>query len=303
MASRPAFRAAPATISVPATSANLGPGFDAFGLALDLRDILAAQILDEPGLDIQIAGEGAGELRTDAKHLVVRAMHVAFDAMGGRPRGLALRCANAIPQGRGLGSSAAAIIGGMVLARLMVLGGHERLDDERLLTLATQIEGHPDNLAAALHGGATLAWTDESGARSLPLEVHPSIKTTIFVPNTSVSTSKARKALPEQVSHADAAFNLARSALLTQALVERPDLLFAATEDRLHQEYRRSVMPRSLALVTALRHDGHAAVVSGAGPTVMVLHTGTLDAAGYVGGTFVAQNVEIAREGAAQLRD
>lgn len=303
MAARPAFRAAPVTISVPATSANLGPGFDAFGLALNLRDVLAAQILDEPGLDIQVAGEGAAELRTDAKHLVVRAMHLAFDAMGGRPRGLALRCANAIPQGRGLGSSAAAIIGGMVLARLMVLGGSERLDDQQLLSLATDLEGHPDNLAAALHGGATLAWTGAGGVQSVRLPMDQSIRATVFVPSTSVSTSKARRALPDQVPLADAVHNLSRSALLTQALANAPQLLFEATEDRLHQEYRRAVMPRSLALVTALRADGHAAVVSGAGPSVLVLHTGALDPQAYGGQSFHAHALDIAREGAGVVRD
>lgn len=303
MATRLAYRAAPVTVSVPATSANLGPGFDAFGLALDLRDLLAAQILDEPGLDIDIAGEGAGELRTDAKHLVVRAMYAAFDAMGGRPRGIALRCANAIPQGRGLGSSAAAIVGGMALARMLVLGGADRFDDEQLLALATEMEGHPDNIAAALHGGATLAWSRGDEVKSVRLAIDPTIRATAFIPSATVSTAKARKALPDQVPFADAVSNLSRAALLTQALGGRPDLLMDATEDRLHQEYRRSVMPRSLALMTSLRADGLAATISGAGSTVLVLHAEPFEAASYAGETFAAHEVAVASEGAVPIRD
>jgi homoserine kinase len=298
MASRPAFRAAPLTISVPASSANLGPGFDAFALALDVRDTIAAQILDEPGLDIEIAGEGADELRRDAKHLVVRSMYAAFDAMGGRPRGLAVRCANAIPHGRGMGSSAAAIVGGIVLARSMVLGGNERLSDANVIALASELEGHPDNVAAAFYGGATLAWMEEGAAKAMTLPVHPGISTTLFIPTTSVSTAKARRLLPESVPFADAVNNLSRSALLTQALSRDPGLLFVATEDRLHQEYRRSVMPRSLTLVEKLRSDGLAAVISGAGPTVVVLHTEPFDGASYAGASFEIRSAAVAREGA-----
>jgi homoserine kinase len=298
MASRPAFRAAPITISVPASSANLGPGFDSLALALDVRDNIAAQILDEPGLDLEIAGEGADELRRDAKHLVIRSMYAAFDAMGGRPRGLAVRCANAIPHGRGMGSSAAAIVGGIVLARSMVLGGNERLTDASAIALATELEGHPDNVAAAFYGGATLAWMEEGVAKAMTLPVHSAISATLFIPTTSVSTAKARRLLPESVPFADAVNNLSRSALLTQALTVDPGLLFVATEDRLHQEYRRSAMPRSLTLVEKLRSDGHAAVISGAGPTVVVLHTAGFDGSSYAGASFEVRPAAVAREGA-----
>jgi homoserine kinase len=299
MAARPAFRAAPVTITVPATSANLGSGFDSMALAYDLHDVLAAQILDEPGLDIEIAGEGSEDLRRDAKHLVVRSMYAAFDVMGGRPRGIALRCANAIPQSRGLGSSAAAIVGGMVLARAMVLGGAERLDDEHLIALATEMEGHPDNVSAALLGGAVISWMEGGRGRAVRMEVHPSVSATLFIPTTSASTSKARKALPDAVPFADAVTNLSRAALLTQALTVDPSLLFTATEDRLHQEYRRSVIPRSLSLVGKLRADGHAAVVSGAGPTVLVLHQAPFDPAPYAGASFEPRAVGISSVGAA----
>lgn len=297
---RPSFRAAPVTVEVPATSANLGPGFDVFGLALEMRDVLAAQVLDEPKLDLQIAGEESDNLRKDAKNLVVKAMYAAFDAMGGKPRGLALRCGNVIPHGRGLGSSAAAIVGGMVLARALVLGGHERLSDEQLLVLATEMEGHPDNVAAALYGGATISWMDRGYGQAARLYVDPTLVATVFVPTTSVATAKARKLLPDSVAWDDAVANVSRSTLLVHALTQRPDLLFLATEDRLHQANRKSAMPRSFGLVTKLRGDGHAAVISGAGPSVLVLHQAdsNVDWAGYAGASFSVQTLAIALEGA-----
>jgi homoserine kinase len=301
---RPAFKAAPVTIDVPATSANLGSGFDSLALAFDIRDHLAAQVLDDAVLDIEVAGEGADSVRRDAKHLVVKAMHAAFDAMGGRPRGLALRCANAIPHGRGLGSSAAAIVGGMVLARSLVLSGVERLDDATLIALASEMEGHPDNVAAAFYGGATIAWSENGVGRALPIAVSESIQGVLFIPTTSVATSKARRLLPEVVPFEAAAANVGRAALLVRALADRPDLLFTATEDRLHQEARKSAMPRSLTLVDKLRADGFAAMVSGAGPTVLVLHEGGVEekVSGYAGSTFAVQQVSIARHGAGVTR-
>lgn len=298
--SRPSFRAAPVTVEVPATSANLGPGFDVFGLALEMRDVLAAQVLDEATLDVDVAGEEAENLRRDAKHLVVKAMYAAFDAMGGKPRGLALRCGNVIPHGRGLGSSAAAIVGGMVLARALVLGGNERLSDGQLLALATEMEGHPDNVAAALLGGATISWMEEGEGKAVRLYVDPSICATVFIPTTAVATSKARKLLPSSVKWDAAVANVSRSTLLSHALSQRPDLLFTATEDRLHQEARKSAMPRSYSLVSKLRADGHAAVISGAGPTVLVLHPADLsvDWSSYAGSSFSVKSLAIAGEGA-----
>lgn len=301
---RPSFRAAPVTIEVPATSANLGPGFDVFGLGLEMRDVIAAQVLDEVGLDIDIAGEEAENLRRDAKHLVVRSMYAAFDAMGGRPRGLAIRCGNSIPHGRGLGSSAAAIVGGMVLARALVLGGNERLSDDQLLALATEMEGHPDNVAAALFGGATISWMEDGVGRGVRLYVDPTITATVFVPTTSVATSKARKLLPEKIEWDAAVHNVSRSTLLAHALSQRPDLLFTATEDRMHQEARKSAMPRSFSLVTKLRADGLAAVISGAGPSVLVLHVADLsvDWSAYAGSSFTVQTLALASEGARVAR-
>lgn len=301
---RPSFRAAAVTVEVPATSANLGPGFDVFGLGLEMRDVIAAQVLDEAGLDLDIAGEEADNLRRDAKHLVVRAMYAAFDAMGGRPRGLAIRCGNLIPHGRGLGSSAAAIVGGMVLARALVLGGNERLSDDQLLALATEMEGHPDNVAAALFGGATISWMEDGVGKGVRLYVDPSIAATVFVPTASVATSKARKLLPEKIEWSAAVHNVSRSTLLAHALSQRPDLLFTATEDQMHQEARKSAMPRSYALVTKLRADGLAAVISGAGPSVLVLHVADLsvDWSAYAGSSFAVHTLALASEGARVAR-
>ncbi len=264
------FRAATLRVRVPATSANLGPGYDSFGLALSLHDEIVVRV-GENGLDVDVAGEGADKVRRDARNLVVRAMNTAFDRMGGRPRGLEVRCLNRIPHGRGLGSSAAAIVGGLVAARALTVGGEERFDDERLLAVATEMEGHADNVSAALHGGFTVAWTDGGEVGVLASGPHPDLLPVAFIAGTELRTAKARRVLPEVVPHGDAALNSARAGLLARAVVERPDLLMVATEDFLHQEYRRPVMPRSLALVDELRAAGVPAVVSGAGPTVLAL--------------------------------
>lgn len=264
------FRAATLRVRVPATSANLGPGYDCFGLALSLYDEIVVRV-GENGLDVDVAGEGADKVRRDARNLVVKAMNTAFDRMGGRPRGLEVRCLNRIPHGRGLGSSAAAIVGGLAAARALTVGGDERLDDERLLAVATEMEGHPDNVAATLHGGFTLAWTDGGEVGVLATGPHPDLLPVAFVPGTELRTAKARRVLPETVPHSDAALNSSRAGLLARAVVERPDLLMVATEDFLHQEYRRPVMPRSMALVDELRASGIPATVSGAGPTVLAL--------------------------------
>jgi homoserine kinase len=264
------FRAAPVRVRVPATSANLGPGFDACGLALGLYDDVVVQV-SESGLDCEVAGEGADKVGAGERNLVVKSLRATFARLGGQPRGLALRCANRIPHGRGLGSSAGAIVAGVLAARGLVVGGNERLDDLAALRLAASIEGHPDNIAACLLGGYTIAWTDPDGVRAVALPVAASIVPVAFVPATQVATAKARRLLPDQLPFADAARSAGRAALLTAALSGRPDLLLAATEDRLHQQYRASAMPRSVALVDHLRAEGVAAVISGAGPTVIAL--------------------------------
>ena len=275
---KPTFKANPMQVQVPATSANLGPGFDSFGLAFGMYDRYVAQILDEGGLDIDVTGEGSDEVPRTDKNLLVKAINRGFDYLGGRPKGLAVRALNVIPHGRGLGSSASAIIGGLVLARSLVLTGSDKMSDEVLLNLASEMEGHPDNVAAALFGGATIAWQDlvkgKAVAHAVHLPVDPRIKVMAFIPASPLATSKARKMLPESIPHQDAVRNSINTAVLVQALQHRPDLLLAATEDYLHQGYRQDAMPQSFALMTKLRKAGVAAFISGAGPTVLVLHTG-----------------------------
>lgn len=300
------YKATPMQVSVPASSANLGPGFDAFGLALDIRDIYVAQILDEETFDVDVTGEGADEVKRDGKHLVIKAMMRGFEFMGGKPRGIALRALNQIPHGRGLGSSAAAIVGGLSLARSLVLSGTSLMTDDDLIALATDLEGHPDNVAAAALGGATISWMEDrvgvpTGC-AVRFSVDQSIQALLLIPNTQLSTGKARRMLPETVPHKDAAINAGRSALLVHALTSRPDLLFAATEDHLHQQYRREAMPRSVDLVKKLRGAGVAATISGAGPSVLVLHTSTSaehdDIVKSAGDAFRALDVELSPAGA-----
>lgn len=259
-------------VQVPATSANLGPGFDCLGLALGIHDHLLAIVTEDPGVRVDVEGEGAGQLPTDETHLVVRAAALGFEAMGVATPGLLVKCANAIPQGRGLGSSAAAIIAGLQIARGLVEDGDQVLPDSAVLDLATQMEGHPDNVAAALLGGFTTAWMEStSHAGVLVRSVHPSIQPIVAIPPAPVATAHARQMLEESVPREAAVFNIGRTAALTHAIGVDPRLLFAATEDRLHQDARASVYPQSHALMSALRGQGLAAVISGAGPTVLIL--------------------------------
>jgi homoserine kinase len=265
------FKASPVRVRVPATSANLGPGYDAFGLALDWFDDIIAQVLDEQVIEIDMIGEGADTLPRDAKHLIAKSMMLAFERMGEKPEGLAIRSFNTIPHGRGMGSSSAAIVGGIIAARALVVGGDQLLDDAAVLQLASEIEGHPDNVAAALYGGFTIAWGGSEEAQALRLSPLPSIRPIVCVPATPVATKKARGLLPEEIAHDDAAFNVGRAALLVAAITEHPEYLLTATEDKLHQTQRSSAMKKSYELVQKLRAAGHAAVISGAGPTVLVL--------------------------------
>ena len=272
--SRLTFRASAYEVKVPASSANLGPGFDSFAIALEKRDRYIAQVLDEKTLDIDVAGEGADEVSKDEKNLLVKAIYKGWEFQGLSKKeypGLALRALNNLPHGRGLGSSASAIVGGLVLSRSLVVGGADRMSDQEILTLATQMEGHPDNVAAALYGGAVLSWSGAELAEAIKLEVSPRITAVAFIPANNVPTSKARKMLPETVPHQDAVNNSINTAILTQALTNRPDLLLKATEDYLHQSYRESAMPKSFALMSKLRAAGVPAFISGAGPTVLAL--------------------------------
>lgn len=265
-------------VRVPATSANLGPGFDTLGLALSVYDELTVTALPEPGLEIpaleiSVEGEGAADVPRDASHLVVSSMAYAFDALGEEMPGLRVSARNVIPHGRGLGSSGAAVASALRAVQGL-LEGRRELSDDDLLRLATEIEGHPDNVAPALFGGLTIAWTTPSGPQYKKLLVNRGVSAAVFVPGFTLSTKVARSLQPAHVPHEDAVFNVSRSALLIAALTQSPELLLVATEDRLHQDYRAEAMPETAAVVRALRAEGFAAVVSGAGPSILVLCDG-----------------------------
>ena len=257
-------------VKVPATSANLGPGFDTLGLALAQYDELRVSVRDEPGATVEVIGVGEGEVATDESNLVVRAIAHAFDSVGVAMPGLDLVARNRIPHGRGMGSSGAAIVSGIMAAKGLLQGVVE-LDAQTLLGLANDMEGHPDNVAPALFGGLTIAWVTPEGPRFKKLIVHRGVSPLVLVPEHVMSTALARSLQPDSVPHEDAVFNLSRSALLVAALIQSPELLLAATEDKLHQSYRASAMPETDSLITSLRANSFAAVVSGAGPSILVL--------------------------------
>jgi homoserine kinase len=305
-----------ARIRVPATSANLGPGFDALGLALALHDDVDAWIC-ESGLSIEIDGEGADLNGAGEEHLVIRAMRAAFAATGAQPPGIGLRCVNRIPHGRGLGSSAAAVVAGLLAARALSGDGADKLPADAVLGLATELEGHPDNVAACLGGGLTIAWTEAGEPRMVQLEPLASIRPVICVGPAPVRTELARRLLPELVPHRDAAANAGRSALLVAALTQPsagPAALLDATRDWLHQDYRAPAMPETVELVRRLRAAGIPAVVSGAGPSVLALLTDSersdyrhhLDSLGSIvretGIAWHTSSLDIERRGARVLR-
>jgi homoserine kinase len=256
-------------VKVPATSANLGPGFDTLGLALARYDELDVEVIPE-GLDIEVHGVGQGEVPLDESHLVVRAIAHAFAHYGLERPPLRLVAHNSIPHGRGLGSSGAAIVAGVMAAKGLLEPEVEISPDE-LLQLATELEGHPDNVAPALFGGLTIAWVTPDGPRHKKLMVHRGVSPLVLVPEHEMSTALARSLQPTSVPHEDAVFNVSRSALLVAALIQSPELLLAATEDKLHQRYRAEAMPETDRLIRVLRAAGHPAVVSGAGPSILVL--------------------------------
>ena len=284
-------------VRVPASTANLGPGFDALGLALALYDEVEVAPVAS-GLRVEVHGEGAGQVPTDEENLVVRALRAACVRCGWRPDGLVLRCHNNIPHSRGLGSSAAAAVAG-------VLAGHALAGmqpDEAALDLVAGFEGHADNGGASLLGGVVISWRDGKCFRAVRLEPHPALAPVLLVPAETSATRVTRGLLPAEVPHADAAFTAGRAALLVHALTAAPQLLLAATEDRLHQSYRRAAYPATARLVDALRAGGVAAAVSGAGPAVLALPAPgqALTAVNTAG--FTEFPLEVARAGAAVER-
>jgi len=264
------FRGRSVTVKVPATTANLGPGLDTLGLALSLYDDLEVSVRDEPGAFVDVHGVGEGEVPTDETNLVVTSIAYTFAAYGIEMPGLHLVAHNNIPHGRGLGSSGAAIVSGIMAAKGL-LEGIVDIDSDALLRIATELEGHPDNVAPALFGGLTIAWTAAEGPKHKKLIVHRGVSPLVCVPESTMSTKLARSLQPQSVPHEDAIFNVSRSALLIAALIQSPELLLDATEDKLHQSYRASAMVDTGNLIGILREHGMAAVVSGAGPSVLVL--------------------------------
>jgi homoserine kinase len=258
------------TVKVPATTANLGPGFDTLGLALSLYDDLTITVREQPGVQVRVSGVGEGEVATDESNLVVQSLAATLRKFGQDLPGLDVVAQNSIPHGRGLGSSGAAIVAGVMAAKGL-LEGIAELDSDRLLAIASELEGHPDNVAPALFGGLTIAWTADDRPQHKKLMVHRGVSPLICVPESTMSTALARSLRPASVPHEDAIFNVSRSALLIAALIQSPELLLAATEDKLHQSYRASAMPDTAALIDDLRSAGHAAVVSGSGPSILVL--------------------------------
>ena len=258
-------------VSVPATTANLGPGFDTLGMALTMGDRLSATVVDGTGITVEVHGVGEGEVPTDETNLIAKSLLHAFAAKGIKAPGLHLVAHNTIPHGRGLGSSGAAIVAGVMAAKGL-LEGFESFDASELLAIATEMEGHPDNIAPSLFGGLTIAWMTDQGPKHKKLSVHRGVSLVVAVPQeASMSTQLARSLQPDTVPHQDAIFNLSRSALLIAALIQSPELLFEATEDKLHQTYRASAMQDTDDLLQKLRNQGFAAVVSGAGPSVLIL--------------------------------
>jgi homoserine kinase len=253
-------------VRVPATSANLGPGFDALGLALALHNEVVAEAAAE--VTVSIEGEGRGRLDEGAKNLVARAVALAHEVAGRPFHGARLRCINRIPLSRGLGSSAAAWVGGLLAANALM---GEPLDREAVLTAAARAEGHPDNVAAALLGGLTVSCADGGRVTAVSLPAPSEVEWVVLLPETESSTRDARAVLPDTVSRSDAVFNVQRVSLLLAALATgRTDLLDQAMQDRLHQPYRQRLFPWMEAIAAAGRRAGGlGCVLSGAGPSML----------------------------------
>ncbi|WP_293952407.1 homoserine kinase [uncultured Corynebacterium sp.] len=264
------------TVTVPGSSANLGPGFDTLGLALSVYDTVEVEII-QSGLEVEVFGEGQGEVPLDGSHLVVKAIRAGLKAADAEVPGLRVVCHNNIPHSRGLGSSAAAAVAGVAAADGLA---DFPLTRDQIVQLASAFEGHPDNAAASVLGGAVVSWTNlPVDGKSQPeysavgLKVHEDIRATALVPDFHASTEAVRRVLPSDVTHIDARFNVSRAAVMIVALQQRPDLLWEGSRDRLHQPYRSDVLPVTAEWVNRLRNRGYAAYLSGAGPTVMVLST------------------------------
>lgn len=274
-------------VRVAATTANVGSGFDCIGVAVDWYDELELEVGGE-GVTVEVTGEGADQVPLDERHLVVSTIRRGLEEWGdGRLPGIRLRSHNTIPHSRGLGSSASAIVAGLAFA--WGIARDDDLDLTELGRLSSLLEGHADNAAASVYGGATIGWIEGEHVEINPLRVHDDLLTRVWIPQFEVPTKNARAVLPDEVARLDAVDQAASAASLVLALDRRPDLLLRATSDRLHQRYRADMMRPSYRLMEELRAVGVPATISGAGPTVFAIGTreqlrlgdGVVDATGF----------------------
>jgi len=261
----------PVHVRVPATSANLGPGFDSLGLALSLYNEVEASPAE--GVSVTVRGEGSGRLARDEKNLVARGVRLAYEAAGRAFTGCRLSCLNRIPLARGLGSSAAAWVAGLVGGNAL-LGSP--LSRDAMLALAARAEGHPDNVAAALFGGLTVSWSADGGAKAVSLPVPAGLSWVVLIPEVTSATATARALLPKSVTREDAVFNIQRVALLLASFhSNRPEMLKDALDDRLHQPYRARLFPWMAAVAAAAKSAGAlGCVLSGSGPSLLAVVAG-----------------------------
>lgn len=254
------------TVSVPATSANLGPGFDALGLALNLHNTIKLSRA-EKGIIVEVQGEGAGWLPRNETNTIVKAAQRIFDQVGERPAGLRFSLSNRVPPGSGMGSSAAALVGGAVAANALL---DDPLSRDDVLRIAVEMEGHPDNACAAMLGGLVVSSFGDSELLYRRVAV-PRLTVAIALPDVHALTEELRALLPKTVPLKDAAANIGRAALVVQALAEADyDLLGAAMRDLLHEPYRKKAIPGYEQAVKAAYEAGAAAVtISGAGPSLI----------------------------------
>ncbi len=285
------------SVRVPATAANIGPGYDSFGIAMGRYDDIRGRLTDGP-VRVTVTGVAADDVPRDASHLVLRAAARLFAEIGEPCHAIDLSCVNRIPHGGGQGSSAAATVAGMMLARALVPAGAD-VDDNDILRLATEMEGHPDNVAPTLYGGLTVSWVrDDGSVASIRHEVHPQIRLVVFTAASHSSTAATRAMLPALVPHADAAANSAAAAVLLHAMTDDPEFLMDGTIDWLHQRYRASAMPESMQLVAELRSAGIPAVISGAGASVLAIVDRPLDLHAWQPPGFVADELAVDQVGA-----
>lgn len=284
-------------VRVPATAANIGPGYDSFGIAMGRYDDVRARLTDGP-VRVTVTGVAADEVPRDASHLIVRAAARVFAELGEPAHHLELTCENRIPHGGGQGSSAAATVAGMLLARELVAAGAD-LGRADILRLATAMEGHPDNVAPTVYGGLTVSWIRDNGTVGcIRHEVHPQIRLVVFTAASHSSTKTTRAMLPALIPHEDAAANSAATAVLLHAMTDDPSYLMDGTVDRLHQAYRAPAMPESAQLVAELRSAGIPAVISGAGASVLAILDRPLDVHAWQPTGFVAEELAVDASGA-----